>query len=54
MKRYDEYERREATQEEYLEHMKELAEEKIEVRILTPEEVEEFIKEGRIKQLYEY
>ena len=53
MKPYDEYERREATQEEYLEHMKELVEEKIVVRKLTPEEIEQLKKEGRLKQLYE-
>lgn len=53
MKLYDEYERREATQEEYLEHMKELVEEKIVVRKLTPEEIEQLKKEGRLKRLYE-
>lgn len=46
-------ERWEATEEEYLEHMKELAEEKIEARVLTPEEVEQLKKEGRLKALYE-
>ena len=53
MKLYDEYKRREATQEEYWEHMKELAEEKIKIRILTPEEIEQLKKEGRLKPLYE-
>ena len=46
-------ERNEATEEEYIEHMKELAEEKIGIQMLTTEEVEQLKKEGRLKALYE-
>ena len=53
MKNSDKYEMREATEEEYMEHMKELAEEKIGIRKLTPEEIEKLKKEGRLKPLYE-
>ena len=53
MKNSDKYEMREATEEEYMEHMKALAEEKIEIRKLTTEEVEQLKKEGRLKPLYE-
>ena len=44
---------REATEEEYIEHMKALAEEKIGIRMLLPEEIEQLKKEGRLKPLYE-
>ena len=53
MKNSDKYEMREATEEEYMEHMKELAEEKIGIRKLPPEEIEKLKKEGRLKPLYE-
>lgn len=42
MKNNDKYEMREATEEEYMEHMKALA-----------EEIEQLKKEGRLKPLYE-
>lgn len=45
--------RKEATKKEYEEYRKALAEEKIGIRILTPEEVEQLKKEGRLKALYE-
>lgn len=53
MKKRDKYEMREATEEEYIEHMKALTEEKIGIRKLTPEEIEQLKKEGRLKPLYE-
>lgn len=53
MKKRDKYEMREATEEEYIEHMKALAEEKIGISKLTPEEIEQLKKEGRLKPLYE-
>ena len=45
--------RKEATKKEYEEHRKALVEEKIGIRMLTPEEVEQLKKEGRLKALYE-
>lgn len=45
--------RKEATKKEYEEYRKALFEEKIGIRILTPEEVEQLKKEGRLKALYE-
>ena len=54
MKKRDKYEMREATEEEYIEHMKALAEEKIGIRKLTPEEIEQLKKEGRLKPIYEF
>ena len=53
MKNSDKYEMCEATEEEYMEHMKALAEEKIGIRKLTTEEVEQLKNEGRLKPLYE-
>ena len=53
MKSNDNYEIREATEEEYIEHMKVLVEEKIGIRMLLPEEIEQLKKEGRLKPLYE-
>ena len=53
MKSNDNYQMREATEEEYIEHMKALAEEKIGIRMLLPEEIEQLKKEGRLKPLYE-
>ena len=50
MKSNDNYEMREATEEEYI---KALAEEKIGIRMLLPEEIEQLKKEGRLKPLYE-
>ena len=45
--------RKEATKKEYKEYRKALVEEKIGIRMLTPEEVEQLKKEGRLKALYE-
>ncbi len=45
--------RKEATKKEYAEYRKALVEEKIGIRMLTPEEVEQLKKEGRLKALYE-
>nr|DAY01758.1 MAG TPA: hypothetical protein [Caudoviricetes sp.] len=45
--------RKEATKKEYEEYRKALVEEKIGIRMLTPEEVEQLKKEGRLKALYE-
>ena len=53
MKSNDNYEMRGATEEEYIEHMKALAEEKIGIRMLLPEEIEQLKKEGRLKPLYQ-
>jgi len=45
--------RKEAAKKEYEEYRKALVEEKIGIRMLTPEEVEQLKKEGRLKALYE-
>ena len=44
--------RKEATKKEYEEYRKALIEEKIGIRMLTPEEVKKLKKEGRLKALY--
>jgi len=48
-----EWKRKETTKKEYEEYRKALVEEKIGIRMLTPEEVEQLKKEGRLKALYE-